>query len=401
MSQRILLKTGLLLAVAVGCAPSMADSLSQAKRIHDRLTGVVGEQSTLQQMADLIDDGQSLEAATLAMQHPDFLNVTIKNWVAPWTNEEADVFTSLNDYTATVIGIVRDDLDYRLILTGDIVYAASDTDIPTYSTTSNAHYEALETSVEDFSAVLMREAQSSLSSLPTDATAGVMTTRTGAKSFFKDGTNRAMLRFTFINHLCTDFEALKDVTLPPDRIRQDVSRSPGGDSRIFSNSCVGCHSGMDPLAQAFAYYEYDYDIDADPAGDSGQISYNAAGDIDPETLSRVTAKHRINATTFPLGFVIENDNWDNYWRSGINQTLGWSSLLSGSGSGAKSLGEELANSTQFAQCQVTKVFENICLRSPQDEADRSVISANTTVLMQNGYVIKPIFAATADYCKGE
>jgi len=39
--------------------------------------------------------------------------------------------------------------------------------------------------------------------------------------------------------------------------RQDVSRSPGGDSRLFLNNCIACHSGMDPMTQAFAYYDYD------------------------------------------------------------------------------------------------------------------------------------------------
>ena len=49
-----------------------------------------------------------------------------------------------------------------------------------------------------------------------------------------------------------------DITRPPDRIRQDPSRSPGGDSRVFLNQCIGCHSGMDALAGAFAYYNYDH-----------------------------------------------------------------------------------------------------------------------------------------------
>ena len=66
-----------------------------------------------------------------------------------------------------------------------------------------------------------------------------------------------MFRFTMINHLCHDMEQLMDTTRPTDRIRQDVARSPGGDSRIFLNNCVGCHSGMDPMAQAFAYYNFD------------------------------------------------------------------------------------------------------------------------------------------------
>ena len=53
-----------------------------------------------------------------------------------------------------------------------------------------------------------------------------------------------------------DMEQVHDTSIIPDRIRQDVSRSPGGDSRVFLNNCIGCHAGMDPLAQAFAYYNY-------------------------------------------------------------------------------------------------------------------------------------------------
>ncbi len=65
-----------------------------------------------------------------------------------------------------------------------------------------------------------------------------------------------MFRFTLIAQLCNDMQTVEDITRPPDRIRQDVSRSPGGDSRVFLNSCIGCHSGMDPMAQAFAYYNF-------------------------------------------------------------------------------------------------------------------------------------------------
>jgi len=104
-----------------------ADSLSQAKRMHDRLAGVPGSQATLNEMANLIDQGQIKEAAYIAMQAPSFYNVTIKNWVTPWTNEEADIFAPLNDYSATVIGMVRDDVDFRLILSGDIIYTAQGT----------------------------------------------------------------------------------------------------------------------------------------------------------------------------------------------------------------------------------------------------------------------------------
>jgi hypothetical protein len=379
-----------------------AGPLEQAKRMHDRLAGVPGSTQVIQQMANLIEAGDAEAAAQIAMQSPSFYNVTIKNWVTPWTNEEFDVFAPLNDYTATVIGMIRDEVDFRQVLTGDILYIAnSSAGVPAYSTNNNAHYETLENQGADLSSVLVATTQSSVTGIPAEATAGVMTTRSAAKSFFKDGTNRAMFRFTLMNHMCADLEAFKDTSRPPDRVRQDVTRSPGGDSRIFTNSCSGCHSGMDPLAQAFAYYNYDYNVEADPEGENGRLVYNAEGQVDPETHLRVQAKYWINSNNFPYGYVTPNDQWDNYWREGQNQTIGWSADLPGTGSGAKSMGEELANSQTFAQCQVKKVFQNVCLRAPQDADDRAVITQIQTDFMGNNYNIKNVFAATADYCKGE
>tara|TARA_R110000868_G_scaffold176012_2_gene413308 strand:+ start:283 stop:1425 length:1143 start_codon:yes stop_codon:yes gene_type:complete len=380
----------------------MAGPREQAKRIHDRLAGIPPSAAVLEQMAASITQGKVSQAAYLAMENPAFYSVTLKNWITPWTNEEADVFAPLNDYSATVIGIIRDDVDFRTILSGDILYIAdSSLNLPAYSPNNNAHYQALEDQGANLKEVLQPSTQSALLGLPTEASAGVMTTRAGAKAFFKDGTNRAMFRFTLINHLCTDLEGLKDTSRSPDRIRQDISRSPGGDSRIFNNSCVGCHSGMDPLAQAFAYYNYEYDVNGDPEGENGRLQYNAAGQIDPQTGSRVQSKYLINSNNFPFGFITDNDNWSNYWRAGINQTLGWDDSLASQGSGAKSMGWELANSQKFAQCQVTKVFENVCLRSPQDANDRSQIANMTGSFRQNAYQLKQVFADSANYCKGE
>jgi hypothetical protein len=65
------------------------------------------------------------------------------------------------------------------------------------------------------------------------------------------------------------------------------------------------------------------------------------------------------------------------------------------------MGEELANSQTFANCQVKKVFKNVCLRVPQDQADRTAIAQIQSEFMGDNYNIKNVFAATADYCKGE
>lgn len=377
-----------------------AGTLEQAKRIHDRIAGVPPSEAILVEMKDLLDEGDGVGAAMLAMENDNFYNVTLKNWVAPWTNRELNVFVPLNDYIATVIGIVRDDIDFRQVLYGDIIYTGTGVS-PAYSSSSNAHYEALESSGASLQDVLQQQTQSSVvAELPPDATAGVVTTRAAAKSFFIAGTNRANFRFTLLNHLCMDLEQVHDVTRVPDRIRQDVSRSPGGDSRVFLNNCMGCHSGMDPMAQAFAYYNYEYDPDTDLTGENGQIRYNTEGELDPETGSRVVEKYRINSATFPLGFVTPDDSWSNYWREGQNKNLGWDQSLPGSGSGAKSMLREMAHSQAFAQCQVKKVFKAVCLREPGNEADHTQISSMVNSFTNSGYVMKNVFAEAADYCKG-
>jgi hypothetical protein len=211
----------------------------------------------------------------------------------------------------------------------------------------------------------------------------VITTEAAAQAFFIAGTNRAMFRFTMINYLCNDLPQVMDTTRPPDRIRQDVSRSPGGDSRVFLNNCIGCHAAMDPMAQAFAYYNYD------PT--ALQLVY---------TPGQTQAKYHINTGNFPDGFVTTDDSWDNRWRTGPDALLGWSSALPGSGSGAKSLGQELASSQAFANCQVQKVFQTICLRPPSNAADFAAASQIVADFQSGGYNMKQVFAETAVYCMG-
>ncbi|WP_317929987.1 hypothetical protein [Halioxenophilus sp. WMMB6] len=402
---RQLLRFSTTATLLCGLTPlAMAGEYEQAKRIYDRLVGVPATEAILNDMAADIAGGDAQAAAYTAMEDPRFYSVTIKNWVTPWTNEEQDVFQPLNDYTATVIGYVRDNKDFRGLLYDNVLYVgASSLGLTPYSNSDNSHYQEMETQNVDLSnpALLVERVQSEVNGLPAGATSGVITSRAAAKAYFYAGTNRAMFRFTLINHLCNDLEQVHDTTRPPDRIRQDVSRSPGGDSRVFLNSCIGCHSGMDPMVQSYAYYTWVYDEDADPEGIDGHMGYNDVGQLDPETGSRVQEKYRINANTFPMGYVTPNDHWDNYWREGINQLLGWDSTLPGSGDGAKSMNMELAHSEAFASCQVKKVFKAVCLRSPVDAADRSQLDQMIDSFQASNYNIKQVFAESADYCKGE
>jgi len=382
-ARRALALAGVVLMAMQGWSPVLAGPREQARRLHDRLAGVPPTDAVLTQMAADIQGGNTDAAAQLAMANKNFYNVTLKNFVAPWTNRDRTVFVPLNDYSATVIGMVRDDVDFSTLLSADLLYVGNGVGAPAYSASDNNHYQYLEDNNVDLKAALQPATQSGLLGLPVAATAGIMTTRAASAAFFINGTNRAMFRFTLINHLCRDMEQVQDSSLPPDRIRQDVSRSPGGDSRVFLNSCITCHAGMDPMAQAFAYYNFD--------AASGRLQYTA-GAVQP--------KYAINTDNFKFGYVTTDDHWDNYWRAGSNQVFGFDAALSGSGSGAKSMGQELAHSDGFAQCQVEKVFKAVCLRDPGDAADRQAVDTIKTKFKSTGYKMKQVFADAAVYCMG-
>ena len=390
-----------------------AQDRRQAKRIHDRLTGVPATNAAIDAMETrLISDPTGRTAAQYAIDttlNPAnaryFYNVTLKNFAAPWTNEEQTVFTSLNDYSATVVGLIRDGQtqDFRQVLYGDVIYRGANGLVTNYSNSNNNHYEQLEALgpiAGDLSnpAILVADKQSIVTAIGQangpDATAGIMTTRAGAMAFFSDGTNRAMFRFTLMNHMCTDLEPLKDVSRTPDHVRQDISRSPGGDSRIYLNSCIGCHAGMDGMAGAFAYYEWDYTSDKT----DGNLVF---------TDGAVSAKHLINSRNFEPGYQMTDDSWVNYWRNGQNWLLGWGTAVTPdtngneTGNGAKSLGQELANSNAFAQCQVDKVFEAVCLRGPSEYfgTDRAARDGIVTAFKTN-YNMRDVFTDVAAHCKG-
>ena len=393
-ARRALLSRTVAIALAVASfacvqqTASAADTRAQVKRMFDRLTGTPPSPAVLDALTTSAGAGSQQQLVNTALQimNPSnaysspFYSVTLKNFATPWTNRDRDVFAPLNDYTATVIGYVRDNKDFRGILSDNVLYVGSS---GAYSTTDNNMYETLESSNADLRTVLVERPQSSLNGLPAEATAGVITSRAASQAFFIAGTNRAMFRFTLINHLCRDMEQVHDTTRPPDRIRQDVTRSPGGDSSVFLNNCIGCHSGMDPMAQAFAYYNFDET--------AGKLMY---------TQDMVQPKYKINSDNFKPGYVTPDDQWENRWRlPGHNTVIGWASTLPGKGKGAKSLGQELAASDAFAECQVEKVFRSVCFRSPSDTDDYTQVGSSTASF-KNGGNLKQVFAETAAYCAG-
>jgi len=372
-------------------APAHAGARDRAKRMYDRLVGVPPSEAQLTDMVARMGanptHAQLFDAAMVAIRAPDFYNVALVGFVTPWTNVEQTVFADLNDYTATVIGMVRDGVPFDQVLSADLVYVAAPGLVPDpYSHTSNQHYVDIQTMGVDLSnpAQLVGVPQSTLpgSQISSADAAGVVTTRAAAEAFFSAGTNRRMWRFTTKNYLCRDMEALKDTSRPTDRIRQDVNRSPGGDSEIFHTQCVGCHAGMDAVAGAYAYFEWD--------AMQGRMVH---------TPGQVQGKYAINTGVFPGGHITTDNSWINLWREGQDASLGWNAAEPGRGLGAKGLGVEVAHSRAFAECQVQKVFDHVCFRPPRDSADAAAIQSIADDFERDRrYDLRQVFADVAIYC---
>ena len=209
------------LLLIANLAPAATLNKDQAKRMYDRIAGVTASDATLTSMVGM-DATQA--ALNIVTKDPAFYNNTIRNLAMPWTNRDQTVFAPLNDYVATVVGMVRDDVPFNTLLSADLVYiadagATSTYSLPAYSPANNDLYQQMDDNGVDLKAHLMSSSQSALTGLPATATAGVLTTRAAAAAFFINGTNRAMFRFTMMNHLCSDLQIIMDTTRPPDRIR--------------------------------------------------------------------------------------------------------------------------------------------------------------------------------------
>jgi hypothetical protein len=353
----------------------LADSWKTAHQLHNRLTGVPPSRDVLQRMSILVGSNQVELAANEAMKNKNFYNIVLKNWAKPWTNEDQTNRVDFNDYVATIIGLIRDDIPFNRALHGDILYTVGAGDIAPYSPDSNDHYKEAEEKRIDLVDNLSMATQSQLNGI--SDTAGVITSRASGEAFFTDGTNRAMTRYTFMNFLCKDFEDLHDVNLPDFRVRRDVDRKPGNDSRTFKNKCVGCHAGQDALGGAFSYFDF---VD-------GQVTHTPG-----------TVVEKINRNNlYSAGFNTTNDSWLNLWASGQNAVLGWRGNQSGTG--AKSLGMMLSQSKAFSRCMVQKSYKLVCLNDAKEVLGDSKIDQYATMFETTmGQRMKELFSKMASLC---
>jgi len=382
--------TGLfvLFALVSHAAPVSADVRGQAYQMYSRLAGVPPTAEELDQMSAYLENGATREAAMVAVSSPSFYNVTVRSWVKGWSNNSQSNRFELNDMDALFVGAIRDDVPFNQLFSTDIMYLADPeylsgngfNDIPSPALNNNEHFSEIEQRRVNLHNALVRTSQRDVYQYEDQhEVAGVFTTRGFAASFYQDGTNRAPVRFSFMNWLCRDMEQMHDTTIPAHMIRQDVTRVPGGESRTFLANCQGCHAGMDPLAGAFSYVDFL----------GNRITFNTDVPAD--------SKVRRNADSFPGGFVQTDNSWVNLWNDGQNASLGWRGPQSGEG--MASFGSLISNTNAMAQCMADQVFELVCMRKAGSQEDRQATRniANRFTNHTNQSV-QSLFVDTAAYC---
>jgi len=367
----------------------------------------------------------------------------------------------LNDLSALAIGLVRDNLPFNRILFGDEYYvgagsgvSASNVDwvvagsygsikIPPYTRGDlhPVHYSQLHRMGYDLSdpSVLKRVSQVQQGAIPgyvfknTDCTgsftnpddpaydcadqgevlgrvpyistvgqsspdaAGALTTRAFALAAYRNGTNRRAVAMIVRNHLCNDMLALKDVSLPDNRVRRDVTRNPGGDYQNYLFNCKGCHGFMDALAGAFALFNFEAERMVFRPGFTPYT--NNPADI----AQSVSYKNNQNNSVFPAGHTVIDNSWVNHLPLNRSKDLGWRDPIDGggyqSGTGVNSLGRAIAASRKFSECKVEQVFESVCLRAPGSD-DRLGIErvADQFESTTHNYNLKEVFRGVAELC---
>jgi hypothetical protein len=363
--------------------PSFSGVTEQAKKMHDRLIGVPPSPTVLSQMSQLIQNSQTTQAALLAMDSPFFYNNMLKNWIGPWTNVPESPHVTLNDFTATAIGMIRDDVPFDQILYGDFIYVGNDAlveakTIAAYSPENNNHYRDMESRFIGLKENLVRKNHTSLNEVTDNA--GVITTRAFAESYFQAGTNRRATRFLFKVFACYDFEDLKDTTRPDFRVRRDVDRQPGGDARTYRNRCAGCHAGQDGFGGAWAYFDWN-------------------GKRITHTPGVVVSKMNHNVL-FTQGHVTTDNSWINLWDEGKNAHLEWQGPKTGNG--ANSLGKMFSKSGGFSRCMAKKVYDRVCLKNfstiVSNEEQQNINDLAEEFQRDNNYNMKNLFAKAIGLC---
>lgn len=376
-------------------------NLIKASEIFERLTGTKTPiyNPLLKQMEERLNAFDPVGAAALVTDHPMFYNITVRNFANKMSNRDETIAAPLNDFTATIIGAVRDNIPAKELLYGNFFYqgdpskAAVPSDDVDDILRSNNHYASLDLASYDLKAVLMKRKQIILKASTSNGNtstnnnninniqfepvenswaAGLLTTRQWAAAHMIAGTNRRAVEFSLREFTCTPIENAADSSGPEDVIGRDIDRNPGGSRAKFTTSCRACHTILDGFKGAFAFMTFSGDFLKHSAlvPNSTQAGANEDNSIvmriHPDAPG-VTRKMNHNEDAYINGKILRDDNWVNNANNGTNKTnFGWTRM---SGKGPADFGKALAESKAFPRCMAKRVFFTICKREAESKDD--------------------------------
>ncbi len=381
----------------------VSDARMKSALIYQRLTGtrVPIDYAVLSDMEQLILQNKTDQAASLATQDLNFYNLTVRDFAARMSSRAETYKAPVTDFIATVVGAVRDQIDARLLLTGNFYYKikansanGSAVQVPQNVVNdillSNNHYNAIDEQGLSMADLLEKvEGQKVIGpqgvEVPHPDPAGLLTTRGWLEAHATAGTNRRLVEFSFREFMCINIDQWADTSNSDERVGRDVDRFPGGSSSKFLTTCKGCHSGMDSLRGAFAQVDF-----ADDRVKHGQVL--AAGNQVSQmkrSVSGVSDKLNGNAKVFPEGYVTVDSSWINQTVRGTNQKyFGWRGAVSGSGINA--FGAMISRSQAFSRCMVQRVYSTICKRDVSIY-ENLMILALASEFEKNNYNLKWLF----------
>src|SRR5690606_37703711 len=199
-------------------------------------------------------------------------------------------------------------------------------------------------------------------------------------------------------------EQWSDTSAPDAYVGMDVDRAPGGDPKVFSNTCKGCHGQMDGMRGAFAHIDFSsgylkHGLILTNADNDGNNRF-AAARYNNARVQGVAAKFYNNADVFPAGYRVTDASWKNQAVNGINGVyFGWdNSTLQGYG--IRSYGKMLSQSDAYARCMVRRAYQQTCGRGVT-EFEVPVVREIASEFKKD-YNLKTLFqrVATSNSCIG-
>lgn len=398
---------------------TVTPEMQKAALLYKRLAGVSTSLANpiISQMAADIAQGNLMGAAarvTDPANTSDFYNITVRDFAGRMSTREETVNVPLNDFVATVIGIARDGINAKQILTGDFLYegdltkAAVPANKITDIITSNSHYEAIERGRFDVQSVLKRVSPQVLydglgNLTPNLDAAGVLTSRTWMEAHATAGTNRRLVEYAFRQFLCVPLDQWADSTAPDNFVGRDIDRFPAGDHSKYATNCRSCHSVMDPLRGAFAYYDFSngYVKHTFRVTNTTDANSESATQVKVWTGTSVVRKMNHNEEAFPNGHVTRDNTFKNHATSASNAAyFGWGEKMDGAG--VNQFGQMIADAQAFPFCMAKRAFRSTCKRDPAS-IDKQILESAANAFKQSNYNLRTLFQtiAISDECLGE